>query len=298
MEKNAAPSFNWHSAIDETFNEASQHFLNYVPQILGALVLLLLGYGVAHIASALSRKVARGLDSIFCKLSHPNKPKGTHITPAYTVGISRIVFWCIMLFFVASSANLLGWKMFAGWMDGIVSHLPSILTGILIILIGFVISNIVLSFVLNADLKTNRAQTALVARIAQIVILVSAIFIGVEHIGLDMHFLTGMITIIVAILLGGACLAFGLGARNMVANTIGAQYARRNFRLGECVKLAGYEGELIEIRQTCIVVEDTKEGRVLIPAKLFNEKISVIRLVPENFDTSAQSEPEARKADS
>ncbi len=295
MEKNTNHSFNWQSAIDETFHDISSHFFDYVPQLLGALLLLLLGYGVAHLAKAIAIKAMQSLDSLICKLSHSHKTKGTHITPAWAIGVSRVVFWCVILFFATASTNLLGWKLFGGWMDSIVSHLPNILTGLLIILFGIIASNLMLSFIVNANPTANSAQNALLARIIQIVILVSSVFIGVEHIGLDMHFLTEMATIVVAILLAGACLAFGLGARDMVANTIGAQYARRNCRLGDQIKLAGYEGELIEIRQTCIVLEGNKEGRVLIPAKLFNQEISIIRLVPETFNKAAPGKGKTEK---
>lgn len=90
-----------------------------------------------------------------------------------------------------------------------------------------------------------------------------------------MYFLTNALIVIIGILLAGACLAFGLGAKTMVANTIGAQYMRKHCQVGESIKLNGFEGEILEIRQTCIVIE-TPDGQAIIPAKLFHEQVSVL----------------------
>lgn len=67
------------------------------------------------------------------------------------------------------------------------------------------------------------AQAATLARSVQIVILATAIIVGIELIGLNMHFVTTGVVVFVGILLDGAALAFGLGAKTMVGNIVGIQ---------------------------------------------------------------------------
>ena len=45
-------------------------------------------------------------------------------------------------FFFAVGANILGWDLFSGWLDRVVSTLPGLVTGLLIILGGFLLSNL------------------------------------------------------------------------------------------------------------------------------------------------------------
>ncbi|MGJ8640873.1 MAG: mechanosensitive ion channel family protein [Opitutaceae bacterium] len=290
-------TFNWQSALDETFSDFSRNFLDYIPQLIGAVLLLFIGWGVAHFARIASRRIVTAFDSVFGKLFKQHHSKDERFKKSYTGIIGQIVFWCVMLFFSAATANLLGWNVFSGWMSVLVGFLPRFLTGLLIILAGFLIGNVVLSLIMNTDLKVGETQTAVLARGAQIAFFISACVIGVEHIGLDMHFLTEIVTIIIGVLLAGACLAFGLGAKGMVANTIGAQYMRRNCRVGETISLAGLQGEILEIRQTCIVL-DTAEGRAIIPAKFFHEQVSLVQTVtePTKPETTA-STSEAKVSD-
>jgi len=91
---------------------------------------------------------------------------------------------------------------------------------------------------------------------------------------LDVDFLSTLIVVITGTLFAGAALAFSLGARTLVANLLGAQYSRKHCRIGERLKLGDIEGEVVEITQMSIVL-DTGNGRAVVPAKLFQELVSL-----------------------
>ena len=275
MEDNTTASFNWQSAIDETFTDFSQQLINYFPQLIGTVGVLLLGWLVAHTLSLSTRKVIQGLDVIFARFTRIDGINQERIQGSYSVIISKIVFWIVMIFFLTVAANILGWDVFAGWLDSIVSYLPGLISGLIIILGGFLLSNFAKATISSAADKAGMTQSAGMARAVQIVIIFSAIIIGVEQIGLNIGFLSNVIVASIAILLAGAALAFSLGAKNMVANIIGAQYTRKYCRVGDKIKIGDIEGEIIELAQACIVIE-TGSGQAIIPAKFFHEQVSLI----------------------
>ncbi|MEQ8952536.1 MAG: mechanosensitive ion channel, partial [Gammaproteobacteria bacterium] len=125
----------------------------------------------------------------------------------------------------------------------------------------------------TAAMRAGIAQSAAMARSAQVLVIFSAVIIGVEAIGLDVDFLSTLIVVIAGTLFAGASLAFSLGARSMVANLLGAQASRKHCRLGETLRIGDIEGVILEITQTSILL-DTPSGRAVVPAKLFHEKIS------------------------
>lgn len=275
MEDNTTASFNWQSAIDETFTDFSQRLINYFPQLIGTIGVLLLGWLVAHTLSLSTRKVIQGLDVIFARFTRIDGINQERIQGSYSVIISKIVFWIVMIFFLTVAANILGWDVFAGWLDSIVSYLPGLISGLIIILGGLLLSNFAKATISSAADKAVMTQSAGMARAVQIVIIFSAIIIGVEQIGLNIGFLSNVIVASIAILLAGAALAFSLGAKNMVANIIGAQYTRKYCRVGDKIKIGDIEGEIIELAQACIVIE-TGSGQAIIPAKFFHEQVSLI----------------------
>jgi small-conductance mechanosensitive channel len=276
MADNATPApFEWSAAIDETFSDLSQQFVQYFPQLLGTATLLLFGYALARMLALSARKLVEGLDALFVRLTHTQSVDRERLQRSYALIISKLVFWVVMLFFFAVGANVLGWDLFSGWLDRIVGYVPGLVTGLLIILGGFLLSNIAHTGVITAAQRAALEQSAIMARAVQIVIIFSAIIIGVEQIGLNIGFLSNLIVVVVAILLAGAALAFSLGARDLVANVIGAQYTRRHCRVGDHLRIGAVAGEIIEVAQASIVVA-TPEGKAVIPAKQFHEEVCFI----------------------
>jgi small-conductance mechanosensitive channel len=116
----------------------------------------------------------------------------------------------------------------------------------------------------------------MLGRVVQVVILFTTLVIGIEQIGINVGFLTNVLLVIIGVLLAGGALAFGLGAKTLIANIIGAQYLRKHCRIGEWMRLGDVEGIIVEVTQTSIVL-DTELGRTVIPAQHFQEQISSFR---------------------
>jgi small-conductance mechanosensitive channel len=93
--------------------------------------------------------------------------------------------------------------------------------------------------------------------------------VGADQIGLEVRWLAILVAVAMGVTLGGAALAVSLGSRHFVANAIGAHYMRQSFRVGEHVKVMGYEGRIIDININSVVLQ-TESGRVNIPAGVYS----------------------------
>lgn len=266
--------FDLRAALTDTYGEFSRQLVAHVPQLLGAILLLLAGWVVAYLLQLLTRKLIGGLDALFSRFSrHPDRHKQIQVSSANL--ISKFVFWIVLIFFFTAAAKMLGWELFSGWLQSLIRYLPSLVTGLLIILIGFLVANAARPALAGAAASAGVAHSDMLAHTVQIVIIFTAVVIGVEQIGINVGFLTTIMVVVAGVLLAGGALAFALGANTLVANMIGAQFARKNCRIGEVLNIAGLEGELVEITQTALVLE-TPEGRAFIPAKLYHEQISLL----------------------
>lgn len=263
----------WKQAISEAFQQFAGQIAFYLPQLLSGVAIILLGWVFAYVFSRVARRLFQGLDHIFARIGRNDVRSGELIKDSYALIVQRVVFWITILFFITVSANVMGWDVFSRWLDNIVNYVPGLLTGILVIMAGFVVANLTRSTIMTAALRAGIAQSAAMARTAQILIIFSAVIIGVEEIGLDVDFLSTLIVVVAGTLFAGASLAFSLGARSMVANLLGAQASRKHCRLGETMRIGEVEGQILEITQTAILLE-TANGRAVIPAKLFHELVS------------------------
>ncbi len=270
---NTDDALSWQESLARTFEALMDRWVVFAPQLLGVLVLLIVGFVIAYLLRVLTARLVRGLDSIFQRVAKSDSARRERIKGSFAEIISRIVFWTVLIFFSAVAANMLGWQLFSGWMDSLIAYLPRMITGVLIILAGFLFGGAARAGVAGAAHSAGVEQAEMLARLAQVVILFTTFVVGIEQIGIQVHFLSDALIVVSGVLLAGGALAFGLGAKNLVANVIGAQYVRKHCRIGEHLHMGNVEGNVVDVTGTTIVIE-TESGRTLIPAKLFQEQIS------------------------
>lgn len=263
----------WQASLAQTYQEFYTQIIAYLPQLLGALLFLLIGWLGAHVLRIAIRKLIGGLDTLFQRMFKSDEATHERVKRSYSVIISGAVFWIVIIFSIAAAANVLGWTMFSDWMGNIITYLPNLVTGLLIILAGFLLGNGAKSAATGAAIAAGLGQVYLLGRIVQLTIMFTALVIGVEQIGINVGFITDVSLVVIGVLLAGGALAFGLGARDLVANVIGAQYTRKHCRIGEYMQIGSASGVVIEVSQTAIIL-DSGKGRIVVPARQFHELTS------------------------
>jgi hypothetical protein len=267
--------FDWGTPFVNAASAMLQGFITYLPQLAGAILLLLLGWLVARLLRAITVRLMKGIDRFSGLFGVRGDGSGKRIGDSAALIIGNVVFWIVVLIFVTSATNLLGMKMFAGWLDKLVAHLPNILSGGLIICAGIVFGNLAHQAVSTAASSMQARQRAILARGAQFFTLTILILIGVNQIGIDITVVITIVSVAIGALLGGLAIAFSLGARALVSNLIGARYLNADYRVGERIKVGDYEGVVLEISAVAVIL-DTDKGRVTIPAKVFSEEPSIL----------------------
>lgn len=247
---------------------------DYLPNVVGAILLLIVGWALARILRALTVRAVLLLDRLFSQF-------GVATVERFRVGrasavLGTVVFWLVVLSFIAGAAQVLGLEAFTDWLKRLIDYLPTLIAGVLIIAAGWVLSRFAADFILATATRLASRQRTILARIAQVLILVGAILVGADQIGIRVTFLAIFIAAIASAVVGGVALAVGLGARDYIANLIGAHYLRQSFSTGQTVRVTGIEGKVLEVTATALILE-TAEGRVTLPGRVYNEQpIAVI----------------------
>lgn len=267
--------FDWSAPIIAAWSSMVQKLLEFLPQLVGAVIILVVGWLVARLMRSLTLRLANSFDSLSKYSGLGNVVGVLSVNKSVVAVLGNAIFWLVILFFVTAATNLLGLNMFAGWLDRVIGHLPNILSGALIIVAGIVFGNLVNDATRTAAQSLPARQRSLLARFAQAFTVVTMIVIGVAQIGIDITLLITVFAIVLAALLGGVAFAFSLGSRTLVSNLLGARYLNKDYRVGEAVRVSGLEGTILEISSISVVL-DTEEGRATIPAKVFAEESSVL----------------------
>ncbi len=266
--------FDWQQAFSNTYESSISLFADNFPKLVGTIIILLVGLILAWLLRLVARKLTLTIEGIILR-SADQQGIPTPAGLSYSTVVGNIVFWAVLIFFLASGANQMGWRVFSDALRGFLSYFPSIFAGVFIILAGFVVGRMTRSLVKSMAQSTGILRPEFPARIAQIAVTLAGLMIGIEQFGINIGFLTTAIIVVIGVGLAGAALAFALGARQYVDNLIGVQVCQRHYQLGQWIKLPGAEGYLIEITQTSLVL-DTERGRLVVPASLLQRQVSEV----------------------
>jgi small-conductance mechanosensitive channel len=263
------------NALGSALSRIGARLIEFAPSVLAATLLLLAGWLVARLLRGLSVRLMGVLELLLHRLSRVRGASAPRIPSASVEIVGNILFWVVIVFFVAAATHVLGLEVFTAWLKDLVGYLPTLVAGALIILAGVLISGLARDVTVAALPALPDAQRLLVGRVVHVSILVTAVAVGADQIGIEITFLVVLAAVVMSAIVGGVALAVSLGARSYVANLIGAHYLKQAFGVGQRVRIGGVEGTILEMTPVSIVLESS-EGRVTVPAKVFNEEAIVL----------------------
>ena len=268
------PGLIWVS-IQETAVTTFQGFIAYLPSLVGALAVLLLGWLFARLVRAASNRVLSGFNRILERNFQHGLLASIRFPTSASVILGEAAYWVVIFLTLTIASRIAQFPVISRWLNEIANFLPSVLLGVATVAIGYVISVVVDERVTEYARSAKSPQSALLGRLCQGAVLIIASIIGLDQIGLDVTFLVALSAVAAGAVLVGFSIAFGLGAREYVSNLIGARTVRHNLSTGLLVRVGETQGEVLEITQSQIAL-DTDEGRALVPARFAQEHGVVI----------------------
>ncbi|MEV6413505.1 hypothetical protein [Kribbella sp. NPDC051718] len=211
-------------AIDFTqpFEDAFSKLLGFIPNLLGGIVILVIGYFVAKVLGKLVGTLLGrvGFDQWMERagVSGVLQRSGTGLTASTMLG--KVVFWFVFLISFTMFASALGVPEISNFMSDMLGYIPRIFAAIVIVCLAALFANFLAAVIRGA---TGNETLAKVGRYA---VLVYAAFAALTQLGIAVQ-LTGNTLLIV---LGGAALAlglaFGLGGREMAGEALRTLFDR------------------------------------------------------------------------
>ncbi len=267
--------YEWRDALAGVLEQTLTQLGTYMPSVPGAYLMLFVGWIEAHLLRSTAVRMTQFGERTLARLSSKGGASPSRLPNASAKILGSVVFWVVVLFFLTAATQLLGLHTFSAWLSRVVDYLPTIFAGALIIIAGFLFSRLAREVVEAAAVSASERQRALVGRVVQVAILVTAILVGAEQVGIRVTFLVILAAAAGIALVGAVALSLSLGARDYVANLIGAHYLARRYSVGQQIRVAGFEGRILELTDTAVILE-TEAGRASLPAKVYNEQPIVL----------------------
>ena len=264
----------WITVFGKSYDQIREALVAFLPNLVGALFIFLIGILLAYLVRKVTNRLLKNLGRVV-----PHRRVRTRLQPASMERsadvFSKVLYWIIIFFFLTAATEVLGLPVLTTWLSGIATYLPKALVAILIGAAGVIGGLIVRDIVSGAAVSAGIQYGETLGRLAYYAILVVTLFVGIQQIGIDIQFLTILMTILLSGLFLGFALAFGLGARTAVSNILASHYLQRTYKEGHTIRIDGIQGRITKITPVSVLLE-TQEGRASVPAKQFDEMTSVL----------------------
>ncbi len=208
--------------IGQSLQNAVDSFFSFLPQLLGALVLLLIGYIIAKAVEKVIRKVL--VKARFDRALHVS-PAGKFInriveSPASLA--AHVAFYLIFLLFISIAISALDIAVLNTIVEGIYSYVPNVIAAIAIFLVASAIVAGGEVFIYKA--LGNHPMTKIVGAVLPAIVLSIAVFMILNQLNIAPEIVTITYTAILGAISLGLALAFGLGGRDVAAQILSNAY--------------------------------------------------------------------------
>jgi hypothetical protein len=209
----------WGDVIVVSLQEVWASLASFIPLLVGAVVVFLIGWVVAVALGKVVEQVVRSLrvDSLLAKLDIGRAVErgGWKLNSGAFVG--GLVKWALVIAFLLAAVNILGLTDVSDFLKDVLLYIPNVVVSALILIIAALIADVVERAV-KGSVEAAGYRGSLVGVMARWSIWVFAFFVVLPQLGVDITLIQTLVTGLVAALAIAFGIAFGLGGRDVAAS--------------------------------------------------------------------------------
>lgn len=211
--------------VPDYLQEATAGVINFLPQLVGAIVILLIGWVIGRLLGGGVSRVAdrTDVDRLVKRTPLGGALGGTE--KAISRSIGRVASYFVYALAILAAADALAVELLSEWIAVAVSYLPAFVAGALIIVLGFVLADFLADVVAHTETVTETGYTDVFADGVRVFLYFISIVVGLGTMGVDVQILNTFAQAAAWGVAAGVALAvgiaFGLGGRDYVAANVG-----------------------------------------------------------------------------
>jgi small-conductance mechanosensitive channel len=262
------PQF-WTTLWQETLGE----IVKWLPNLFGALVLLLVGWMVARLVQFIIGGLLRRLrlDALTERVGISRLLSDAGLDSSVSNLLARLAYWLLLFVFVLAAAESLGLIGVTETLNKLVGYLPNVLAAVLILLLGSLIAQVIGDAMGKMTTQAGVAAGPALGQVVRYTLLVFAIILALGQLGIQTDLLTIAASALVVAVTLALALAFGFGSRDLARNIMAGYHAKETFDEGQQISVRGHSGRLMSIGTVKAVIK-TGEGLVSLPNSVLTEE--------------------------
>ncbi len=263
--------------LTETFKRLISQFSDFTANLIGALVIILVGYVTSKIASIVLKNVFSkiGIDKLGEKLNEIEAIKKFNVEIKLSTIVAKILYFFVMLFFMIAAADKLGVPAISNLFVMVVEFIPKVITAAIMMLVGLYISDLLRNFVVGLCKSFNIASGKLIGMGVFAFMILITIIAALGQAGINTSLLESSFNILIAGLILAFSIGYGFASKEILLNIISSFYVKNKYKEGQLIEIDGVKGRIITLDNTSIVLE-TEGGKTIFPLKVLQSEKVII----------------------
>lgn len=217
----------WWNLTTETVSNSLKDVINYIPNVIGAIVVILLGVLIGWAVKTVIVKALRFIkvkpytDAIGLNKIYKNKSDLVEL-------IGDLAKWTIIIVFLIPASDILGLTGVNEVIQSFVAYLPNVIIAVVIVIVGSILADLA-SRAVEATAQTIGVKAAAIAAdVTRWTIIVFTILAALLQLGIATDIINTVVIGIIALLALAGGLAFGLGGQDVAKEVI--ERMRKNLK--------------------------------------------------------------------
>ncbi|GAA4468095.1 hypothetical protein GCM10023189_52810 [Nibrella saemangeumensis] len=256
-----------------TFQTLINQFVSFVPRLIGALVILLIGLVLAKGVASVIRKVLKrvGFDKIGEKLNEIDIIKQLNVEIKLSEVVAKVLYYFILLVFITAATETLGVAAITSMVLSLVNFIPQLVAAAIMLIIGILVADSLKRAVISICQSFNIASGRLLGMVVFFFFLIITVISALGQAGINTELLESSFNLLIGGIIFAFAVGYGIASRDVLANMLSSFYSKNKFREGQTVQIDDVKGSIVQIDNTSLTLR-TGDSTTIFPLQTLQSK--------------------------
>jgi hypothetical protein len=209
----------WGEAITVSLLELWGRFMNFLPSLIGALLIFFMGMIVAVALGKVAEKMIQviRIDQVLEKMKIGEKFRSSGMRLNVSRFFGELVKWFLILVFLMAATDILGLDEVTNFLNRIIFYIPNVVVATVILSVAFLFANFAHSVIRSSIRAAGIMSASFLAVLARWSIIIFGMLAAFVQLGIAVSLVNTIFIGLVAALSLAVGLAFGLGGKEEAA---------------------------------------------------------------------------------
>ena len=265
--------------LQNTFQTLIDQFIEFVPRIMGAIVILLIGIGVAKLTAFIVHRILDrvGFDKVGDRLNEISIIKQLKTEIKLSSIIAKVLYYFILLVFITAATETLGVAAITEMVSSLVNFIPKLIAAAIMLQVGVLLADTLREAVVSICKSFNIESGRLLSMIVFSFFITVTIISALGQAGINTELLESSFNLIIGGVIFAFAVGYGFASRDLMANILSSFYTKNKYKEGQTIQIDEVKGEILKIDSLSLTLRTGDTTTVVPLQSLQTKKVEIFQ---------------------